>query len=229
VADLLKTLSQTPLPTIFVLAGVLFWILAIAGSVAGKITVESGKQLTAALVGTVFIALGLVLFLAPDITSYFAIANVTPTADTPKGPSSSAPTTASSTSSPTATATATATSPSTSSSSPNTPLAPSLAENKTDSPACAQLDQTLTRPSPGVNCTGTADEVEICGSRALIKLDWELYCLYGAAKSRLNKIQQTELTASEDAWLKQREGCKRDESCLVDAYKMRIVYLRSVQ
>src|SRR5215470_16228873 len=64
--DLLNTLSHTPLPTILVVAGIVFWILAIAGSVAGKITVEPGKQKTAGLVGSAFIILGLILFFAPS-------------------------------------------------------------------------------------------------------------------------------------------------------------------
>jgi hypothetical protein len=64
--DLLSALSSTPLPTILVVAGILFWILAIAGSLAGKITVEKGKQKTAGLVGTALIALGLVLFFVPS-------------------------------------------------------------------------------------------------------------------------------------------------------------------
>ena len=57
-SDLVRTLSDTPLPTILVLAGILFWLLAIAGSLAGKITVERGKQTTAGLVGTALIVLG---------------------------------------------------------------------------------------------------------------------------------------------------------------------------
>lgn len=67
--DLLSTLSHTPLPTIFVVAGIMFWILAIAGSVAGKITVEPGKQKAAGLVGTALIILGLILFFAPGPAS----------------------------------------------------------------------------------------------------------------------------------------------------------------
>jgi uncharacterized protein YecT (DUF1311 family) len=48
-------------------AGIFFWILAIAGSLAGKITVEPAKQKTAAVVGTAFIALGLFLiFFTPE-------------------------------------------------------------------------------------------------------------------------------------------------------------------
>jgi uncharacterized protein YecT (DUF1311 family) len=62
VSDLLNALSHTPLPTILVLAGILFWVLAVAGSLAGKIEIEKSKQLTAAIVGTAFISLGLILF-----------------------------------------------------------------------------------------------------------------------------------------------------------------------
>lgn len=64
--DLLSTLSHTPLPTILVVAGIAFWVLAIAGSLAGKITVEPGKKKTAGLVGTAFIVLGLIIFFAPS-------------------------------------------------------------------------------------------------------------------------------------------------------------------
>jgi len=65
VNDLLNTLSHTPLPTILVVAGIAFWVLAIAGSLAGKITVEPGKQKIAGFVGTALIVLGLILFFAP--------------------------------------------------------------------------------------------------------------------------------------------------------------------
>lgn len=63
--DSLVALSRTPLPTILVVAGILFWILAVAGSVAGRIRVDRGKQRTAGALGTAFTALGLILFLVP--------------------------------------------------------------------------------------------------------------------------------------------------------------------
>jgi hypothetical protein len=59
--DLLSTIKGISLPTVFVWAGIAFWVLAIAGSLAGKITVEPGKQKIAGVVGSVFIVLGLVL------------------------------------------------------------------------------------------------------------------------------------------------------------------------
>jgi hypothetical protein len=62
VSDLLSTLSHTPLPTILVVAGIFFWILAIAGSLAGKITVQRDKQKIAGLAGTALIVSGVVLF-----------------------------------------------------------------------------------------------------------------------------------------------------------------------
>jgi hypothetical protein len=65
VNDLLSTLSHTPLSTLLIVGGIGFWVLAVAGSLAGKITVEPGKQKTAGLVGTALIALGLVLVFVP--------------------------------------------------------------------------------------------------------------------------------------------------------------------
>ncbi len=64
-ADLAGALKETPLPTIFVLAGIVFWLLAIAGSIAGKVTVLPGQQRTAAVVGTLFVFLGMGLYLVP--------------------------------------------------------------------------------------------------------------------------------------------------------------------
>jgi LGFP repeat len=63
----LASALNTPLPTILVIAGVAFWLLAIAGSIAGKITVLPDRQKTAGVVGTLLVVLGIVtLYLAPD-------------------------------------------------------------------------------------------------------------------------------------------------------------------
>jgi hypothetical protein len=58
-------LKDTPLPTILVVAGITFWVLALAGSVAGKITIQPGRQWAAGIGGTILIALGLWLYIAP--------------------------------------------------------------------------------------------------------------------------------------------------------------------
>ena len=42
--DLLGAIKDTPLPTVLVVAGIVFWVLAIAGSIAGKIRVQPGRQ-----------------------------------------------------------------------------------------------------------------------------------------------------------------------------------------
>ncbi|HTW54712.1 MAG TPA: hypothetical protein VME45_22675 [Stellaceae bacterium] len=60
--DVLSAIQNTPLPTILILAGIVFWVLAIAGSVAGKITVQPSQQKTAGLVGSGFIVIGLILY-----------------------------------------------------------------------------------------------------------------------------------------------------------------------
>jgi hypothetical protein len=63
--DLLGAIKDTPLPTVFVVAGIVFWLLAIAGSVAGKITVRPEHQQTAGILGTVLLISGLVLSYLP--------------------------------------------------------------------------------------------------------------------------------------------------------------------
>jgi uncharacterized protein YecT (DUF1311 family) len=182
VNDLLNTLSHTPLPTILVVAGIGFWVLAIAGSVAGKITVEPGKQKTAGVLGTAFLILGLILFFAPGRIDQGGSETTTKTTE------------------------------------------------KSDSPP-VNSDQNRSRPSPGVNCTGTGtpDEVEICKSATLIDLDWQLYGVYQALLKRLDQNRQTKLAQEESAWVKQRGECQRDVSCLTAAYKSRIVQLQSMQ
>lgn len=82
--DLLNTLSHTPLPTILVVAGIGFWVLAVAGSVAGKITVEPGKQKTAGVLGTAFLVLGLILFFAPGPTNQNESETTTKSTETTK-------------------------------------------------------------------------------------------------------------------------------------------------
>jgi hypothetical protein len=63
--DLLGAIHDTPLPTILVVAGIIFWVLAVAGSIAGKVRIEPGRQRAAGIAGTILIVLGLVLYIAP--------------------------------------------------------------------------------------------------------------------------------------------------------------------
>ena len=204
VNDLLSTLSHTPLPTILVVAGIMFWILAIAGSVAGKISVEPGKQRTAGLVGTGFIALGLVLFFAPEKTETTKITQTPPVVQPP------------------------AQTPSTPVQAPAPPPIPIETTGPTVFP---KSDTTSARPSAGVNCTGTGtpDEIKICGSAKLSELDWQLNGAYQAASKKLNKNQRAKLASDENAWLKKRGDCQSDEQCLTAVYRSRIDQLQLAQ
>jgi uncharacterized protein YecT (DUF1311 family) len=77
-ATAFEALSKTPLANVLVLAGLFFWLLAVAGSLAGKITVKPQQQKTAAIVGTVLLVVGLALNFfgpAPNVTAQSATAN----------------------------------------------------------------------------------------------------------------------------------------------------------
>ncbi len=63
--DFLRLIQNTPLPSILVVAGIVFWLLAISGSIAGKITLLPNQQRTAGLVGSAFVAIGLMLYFVP--------------------------------------------------------------------------------------------------------------------------------------------------------------------
>jgi uncharacterized protein YecT (DUF1311 family) len=185
VNDLINTLSHTPLPTILVVAGIVFWILAVAGSVAGKITVEPGKQKAAGLVGTAFIVLGVILLFAPG-----------------SGPTNQ----------------------------DGSEKTKTTETTRSDAPP-VNSGENRTRPSPGVNCTGTGtpDEVEICRSATLIDLDWQLYGVYQALLKQIDQNRQTKLAQEESVWVRQRGECQRDVNCLTAAYKSRIAQLQSMQ
>jgi uncharacterized protein YecT (DUF1311 family) len=196
--DLLNTLSHAPLSNLLILAGIAFWVLAIAGSLAGKITVEPGKQKTAGIVGTALIALGLVLLFVPVPVNQSAAERPTETTRTADSPT-----------------------PTKKAESLTARTVPPPPEQKTE-PVPAHH----TRPNPSVNCTGTPDEVEICGSANLIDLDWQLHDLYQTAFNQSDKNQQSKLKQDENAWIKLRGECQHDEGCLIAAYKSRISQLQ---
>jgi len=197
--ELARAISETPLPTIFVVGGILFWILAIAGSVAGKITIEPGMRLTAQLAGTAFIVLGLILFFVPGST-------IQPAPEpTPK---------------PTAPAVVSASTP---------PTAPSAPAATTAPPVPPPVTHARPSPGVNCTGTGTPDEVAICADARLIELDWQLYDRYHETLSALDKGQQTQLIHDESVWVTQRSACKGDANCLIEAYQLRIDQLKSAR
>jgi hypothetical protein len=194
--EIVKAISQTPLPTIFVIAGIVCWMLAIAGSIAGQITVEPSKRVTAQVAGTVFIILGLaLLFLPPRAES--ETEKEKPASTT--GTSSAGPSTASTTASP----------------------GPIF---RTPVPASSNLARA--RPNREVNCNGTSDEVAICNDARLIELDWQLHDLYLEKSRGMDQTQQSKLMGDEKLWLRQRGLCASNTDCLVNAYNLRISQLK---
>jgi type IV secretory pathway VirB10-like protein len=199
----ISKLADTPLPTILVVAGILFLMLSVAGSVAGKIAVEPGKQWTAALVGTGLVALGLAL-------AWY-------------GPPQKGPTPAASTSTPAPAPTA----------SPVPPPMPAPAPAPTASPvpppmpAPAPTAPTLppVGPSSAVNCYGAPDEIKICASPTLSNLDLQLSDLWW---KQLTNSQRSKLHDEQIAWLKKRGQCQSDENCIATVYRSQIQRLKSV-
>lgn len=206
--DLVKTIGQTPLPTIFVVAGIACWILAIAGSIAGQISIEPSKRQTAQVAGTVFIGLGLMLL-------YFA----------PPGGKSEAEATPTS---------------SRSASSPANPPAKTVSDASTTreitaaSAAPSPVPSNPTgfshaKPSPGVNCGGTPDELAICSNAQLRDLDWQLHDLYAKKLKGIDQDQQAQLAHEESRWVKQRNSCASSVDCLVTAYRLRMSQLAQLR
>jgi uncharacterized protein YecT (DUF1311 family) len=202
--DLVKTIGQTPLPTIFVLAGIACWILAIAGSIAGQISIEPSKRQTAQVAGTVFIGLGLMLL-------YFA---------PPGGQSEveATPAPGRSTSSPANPAAKTVSDAWTTREITAAPAAPSPVPSNPTAFSHA-------KPSPGVNCNGTPDELAICSNAQLRDLDWRLHDLYAEKLKGIDQDQQAQLAREESRWVKQRNSCASSVDCLVTAYRLRMTQL----
>jgi hypothetical protein len=84
--EFFNTISNTPLANILVLAGIVFLLLSIAGSLACNIVVEPAKQKLAGIIGGVLFGLGIVLlFYAPGLTTK------PPPAPSPARPTPAAP------------------------------------------------------------------------------------------------------------------------------------------
>ena len=63
--ELLTQLSNTPVPNVLVIAGIVFLLLAVAGKVGANLSVPPNRQKTAALVGTILLISGIAIFMAP--------------------------------------------------------------------------------------------------------------------------------------------------------------------
>lgn len=72
----------------------------------------------------------------------------------------------------------------------------------------------------------TQSEKAICSAQQLWELDADLTLYFTLQLGRLDTSQQRMFRAHQDAWLKQRDRCFSDVSCLVRAYEGRVDYLR---
>jgi hypothetical protein len=65
--SVIAALKDTPIPTILVIAGIVFLLLAIAGQLAGRIAVAPERQRWAAIIGGVLLVIGVVLHVLPQV------------------------------------------------------------------------------------------------------------------------------------------------------------------
>ncbi len=68
-----------PIPVILIIGGIIFLILAIVESMAGKIKVSAKRQKTSATIGSILIVLGLILYFVPSPSDSEASTTETPT------------------------------------------------------------------------------------------------------------------------------------------------------
>jgi hypothetical protein len=63
--SVIEALKNTPIPTILVVAGIVFLLLSIAGQLAGRITVPPERQRQATIIGCLLIMIGVALHVVP--------------------------------------------------------------------------------------------------------------------------------------------------------------------
>jgi hypothetical protein len=65
--SVIAALKDTPVPTILVVAGIVFLLLSIAGQLAGRIAVPPERQRQAAMIGGLLVVVGIALHVAPSL------------------------------------------------------------------------------------------------------------------------------------------------------------------
>jgi uncharacterized protein len=96
------------------------------------------------------------------------------------------------------------------------------------------ISSTFTAPSsaqqPAFNCkyaTGL-DEVAICNSSALARLDRQLQGLFNTLMTTIDSSDQVLLRDTERRWLIKRGACGSDTACIAGQYQARIVQLAAL-
>jgi hypothetical protein len=62
---IITALKDTPIPTIMVVAGIVFLLLSIAGQLAGRVTVPPERQRQATIIGCLLVVVGVALHVVP--------------------------------------------------------------------------------------------------------------------------------------------------------------------
>lgn len=62
--ELLHTLSGTPIPTILVVAGILFLLLSLSGGLSGKLFIPAARQRLAGVTGAAMLAIGILIYVS---------------------------------------------------------------------------------------------------------------------------------------------------------------------
>jgi uncharacterized protein len=79
----------------------------------------------------------------------------------------------------------------------------------------------------GLNCNNARlpDEVLICQSPVLSRLDQRMASIYVTQRNRIHGVARRELEADQSDWLRRRMECGRDYYCIERAYQRRIPQL----
>ncbi|UFS61380.1 hypothetical protein LOH54_06865 [Sulfurimonas sp. HSL-3221] len=64
--DLFSKLSDTPIPNVLVISGIIFLLLAVAGKVGANLSIPPNRQKTAALIGSILLTGGIAMFVVPS-------------------------------------------------------------------------------------------------------------------------------------------------------------------
>ena len=85
-------------------------------------------------------------------------------------------------------------------------------------------------PSPSFDCAraGTSTEKAICSSDSLATYDHEIARSFSAARDRLDASAADDLLQGQRAWLKKRNACGGNRSCLETTMRERAAYLQRV-
>jgi uncharacterized protein len=86
----------------------------------------------------------------------------------------------------------------------------------------------LTAQGQSFNCNTAdkPDEVLICQSPRLARLDEQMSSLYFTLRNRLGGAERRALEAAQTSWLESRFACGRDFGCIETRYERRIAELR---